>query len=129
MTLQLSGLHEVLRPYAEYAMRLGVQNGLKPTITSVYRDLAFQKQLRANYEKCVARDLYPSAASLIPGLSCRYPANEPGDSAHNFRLAWDSWVPEDTMALWVAIRRYVGWGVPDNDPIHAELPNWRSYVT
>jgi len=123
------GLDSQLRPYADYAMRLAAQEGLQePIITSVYRNLDFQRKLRDNYDQCRARGLFPSDARLSPGMSCRWPANQPGDSAHNFGFAWDSWVPPDQMAVWTAIRRYVGWHVPENDVIHAELPNWRSYT-
>lgn len=129
MTISLNGLHQQLRPYAEYALQIANQYGLKPEVTSVYRALDFQLKLRNNWELCVKKGLYPSHVSLSPGMSCAYPANKPGDSGHNYRLAWDSWVPEDQMPLWRDIRRYVGWQVPDNDLVHAELPNWRSYVS
>lgn len=122
-------MHPELRPYAEYAHEIARTYGLNPEVTSVTRSWTDQSKLRANYEACVARGLFPGGASLGPGLSCRYPANRPGDSAHNYGVAWDSWVPAQEMPLWVAIRRYVGWAVPDNDQIHAELPNWRTYLT
>lgn len=126
--IALRGLHPELKPYAEYAIRYAESYGLKPQVTSVYRGMAQQGRLRANWEQCQARGLYPSDASLGYGLSCKWPANRPGDSGHNYRLAWDSWVPDDQMAFWVAIRAWVGWQVPANDEIHAELPSWRSYI-
>lgn len=122
------GLDTQLRPYADLAMQIAQQEGLKePIVTSVFRSLDFQRKLRENWERCVAEGAFPSDRSFAPGMSCRWPANKPGDSAHNFGVAWDSWVPPEHMPLWVAIRRYVGWHVPDNDVIHAELPNWRQY--
>jgi len=126
--IALRGLDPVLKPYAEYAIRYAEAYGLTPTVTSVYRGMAFQARLRRNWEDCQARGLYPSRASLGYGLSCAYPANRPGDSGHNYGLAWDSWVPDDQMADWTAIREWVGWRVPSNDAIHAELPSWRSYI-
>jgi len=126
--IALRGLHPELKPYAEYSVQVGEQYGLKPMVTSVYRGLTQQQRLRSNWEQCKARGLYPSGVSLGYGLSCAYPANRAGDSGHNFGLAWDSWVPPEDMALWVAIREWVGWQVPSNDQIHAELPQWRSYV-
>jgi len=126
--IALRGLHADLKPYAEYAVDLARYYGLNPQITSVYRGMAFQARLRSNWEECRARGLYPSDASLGYGLSCKWPANRAGDSGHNFGLAWDSWVPPDQMDDWVAIRQYVGWGVPANDQIHAELPDWRAVI-
>jgi hypothetical protein len=126
--IALRGLHPALRPYAEAALKIAAANGLSPQVTSVYRSLGEQTQLRANYEKCLANGRFPSDTAYAPGLSCRWPANRPGDSAHNFRFAFDSWVPAEQMPLWRAIREYVGWRVPDNDVIHSELPDWRTYL-
>lgn len=122
------GLHAQLRPYADYAMQLAARAGLTPVVTSVKRNLDLQAKLRANWEECVRRGDYPSDRSYGKGLSCKWPANRPGDSGHNFGLAWDSWVPPEQMPTWTAIRRSIGWEVPEHDQIHAELPNWRQYV-
>jgi len=105
-------MYSDLRPFAEYAHQIATANGIAPVVTSVFRSWEDQTRLRARYEA---------------GKS-RYPANRPGDSSHNYGLSWDSWVPDEEMPLWVAIRRYVGWRVPENDLIHAELPNWRAYI-
>ena len=126
--IQFRGMHPELKPYAEYAVNIARYYGLNPQITSVYRGMAFQARLRANWEDCRARGLYPSDVSLAYGLSCKWPANRPGDSGHNYGLAWDSWVPQDQMADWTAIREYVGWRVPSNDAIHSELPDWRGVI-
>lgn len=109
--IALRGLDSRLRPAAEYTFELAAYYGVTPTITSVYRSWADQTRLRARWEA---------------GLS-RWPANQPGDSAHGYGWAFDSWVPEEQQAWWDAIRRYVGWRVPENDYIHAELPDWRQY--
>ena len=126
--IALRGLHADLKPYAQYAYDLARYYGLTPQVTSVYRGMAQQARLRSNWEECQARGLYPSDASLGYGLSCKWPANRAGDSGHNYGLAWDSWVPPDQMADWVAIREWVGWTIPPNDQIHAELPDWRTYI-
>jgi hypothetical protein len=105
-------MHTELRPYAEYAHQLAEQYGISPVVTSVFRTWEDQTRLRARYEA---------------GKS-KYPANRPGDSSHNYGFSWDSWVRDSDMPLWVAIRRHVGWQVPENDLIHAQLPNWRAYV-
>lgn len=120
----LSGLQPWLRPYAEYAVQVmqlnsggvvdargRIQGGITPTITSGYRSIEKQKELYANR------------------ASNPYPVNRPGDSAHNFGLAFDSDVPDQWMPLWIAVRRYVGFTVPANDEVHAEYPNWRSLLT
>jgi len=109
--MQLRGLDSRLRPYAEYAHELARYYGLNPTITSTYRSWEQQTKLRAAYER---------------GES-RYPANRPGDSAHNYGWAWDSVVQPHEQALWDQIREYVGFRVPPNDRIHGELPDWRSF--
>lgn len=122
MTLRLRGLHPDLRPVAEYTLAIANANGIDPTITSVSRSFTNQARLRANFERCVARGRFPSAPN------CRFPANRPGDSAHNYGLAFDSVVPASQLPMWTAIREWVGWGVPSNDAIHSELPGWRQYV-
>jgi len=128
MAIALAGLHEALRPWAEYALQLARYYGLHPTVTSVYRSDEEQGALRRNYETCLARDLVGKDISLTPGFTCRYPANRVGDSSHGYRLAWDSWVPGDELQRWVAIRRYAGWHVPADDLIHAEYPDWRRLI-
>lgn len=110
--IALRGMHPQLRPYAEYAHDLARQYGLTVTVTSVTRTWEAQARLRREWEA---------------GRS-RWPANRPGDSAHNYGVAWDSWVPDEQMPTWTAIRRYVGFRVPDHDIIHGELPQWRSYL-
>lgn len=111
--IQLRGMHPALRPYAEYAHQWANYAGFRPVVTSVYRTWEEQTRLRQRWES---------------GLS-NFPANRPGDSAHNYGLAWDSWVEERHRPAWRAIREYVGFRVPENDWIHGELPNWRNYVS
>lgn len=120
--IALRGMHEQLRPYAEYAHQLAEAYGIHPTVTSVKRTWEKQLELWNNFQRCKAEGKYPWAEG------CRYPANQPGDSSHNYGLSWDSWVPAGDMPLWIAIRRYVGFRVPDHDPIHAEYPEWRSVL-
>jgi len=122
VTLALRGMHRDLREPAEFALQVARLNGIDPTITSVTRSFTNQARLRSNFERCVAQGRFPSAPN------CRFPANRPGDSAHNYGFAFDSVVPGPQQATWDAIRRWVGWRVPDNDKIHAELPEWRQFV-
>jgi len=110
--IQLAGLHEEIRPYAEYAHEIARYYGISPVITSTFRTWDDQQRLRDRWER---------------GQS-RFPANRPGDSAHNYGFAWDSWTPPADRDLWVAIREYVGFRVPDNDWIHGEVPQWRAAV-
>jgi len=109
--MQLRGLDSRIRPYAEYAFQIARQYGISPTVTSTYRSWAEQTKLRQRYER---------------GES-RYPANRPGDSAHNYGWAFDAVVPVSQQSLWNEIRRYVGWEVLPNDIIHAQVPDWRQY--
>lgn len=125
MAIALSGLHEALRPAAEWCLKVADLNGIPVTITSVVRGWAEQTRLRAQYEGCLARGEEISPAN--PDARCHYPANQPGDSAHNYGLAWDSWTPAEHMADWITIREMAGFRVPENDHVHAELPNWRAY--
>lgn len=110
MSIGLRGIHADLRGPAEYTLAIARFNGINPIITSVFRSWAEQARLRRRWEA---------------GKS-QFPANRPGDSAHNYGLAFDAVVPADQLATWTAIRQWVGWGVPSNDVIHAELPAWRS---
>lgn len=129
MAIVLAGLHDQLRPYAEYTLKAAQLNGIPVQVTSVFRSAAQQQALRSNYELCVSRGLQGKAIQLNPGMSCLWPANRVGDSAHEFGLAWDSVVPPEFQEVWNYIRRRIGWSVPDNDQIHAELPDWRKYLT
>lgn len=123
--LSLRGLDPRLRQYAEGAVSEATRTGLAVTVTSVRRTWAEQSELRDAYKACVASGQFGSSSR--PG--CVYPANAPGDSAHNYGWAWDSWVPPEQMASWILIRRKWGWHVLENDDIHAEVPNWRKYRT
>lgn len=118
----LRGLHEGVRPYAEYAHQIARAYGLSPRVTSVRRSWANQLQLYAKHLRCRLMGRFPSPPD------CLFPANRPGDSSHQYGMSWDSVVPSAQMPLWVAIRRYVGFNVPGNDSIHAEVPGWRELV-
>lgn len=107
------GLQPWLVPYAEYCWAIWQHyypDGPVPVITSTYRTIQEQQQL---YDKRASNP---------------YPVNRPGDSAHNWGLAFDSDVPDAYMANWIAVRQYVGFRVPDNDEVHAEVPNWRALI-
>lgn len=88
-----------------------VSGGIRPTVTSTYRSIQDQQKL------------YDARASNP------YPVNRPGDSAHNYGLAVDSWVPDGYWELWWAVQRYVGFEVPGaTDRVHAQWPQWRELV-
>ena len=119
----LSALHPAVRDYylatAEWMRQLtgGTTDirgrkvgGIVPTVTSTYRSLDEQQRLYAN------RANNP------------YPVSRPGNSAHQYGLAVDSDVPDRHMPYWIAVRRAAGWYVPDNDEVHAGVPNWQQYV-
>jgi len=128
VSIGLRGLEPSLRANAGVDLAIAKAYGLAAVITPQTRTLTEQAKLRANFDRCVAEGKFPSGASLTPGMNCKYPANQPGASAHNCGRAWDSWVPDDEMPLWVRIREYCGFHVRLNDPVHAELPDWRDYV-
>lgn len=134
MTIALAGLEPEVRERAELALDWAAHLKIPVTITSVTRTWAEQVKLRQRFDQCVAtgETIKPSN----PNAACRYPANQPGDSAHNFGLAWDSWVPEGEWregwtywAAWIYLRRWAGFTVPDHDRVHAEVPEWRKFAT
>lgn len=83
------------------------------TVTSGQRSWELQERLYADY---------------LAGKS-RFPANPPGQSAHNYGLAWDSVTDPKYQDWWDQLRAYAGFRIPPNDRIHAEVPNWRSFIT
>jgi hypothetical protein len=129
MSVALRGLDARLRPYAEQLVAWAMKNGVPVTVTSVYRSMSQQQALRSNYELCQRKGLQGQRVSLTPGMSCAWPANRPGDSGHNYGLAWDSVVPAEYQSWWNEVRRAAGWHVPANDEIHAEYPDWRQLVS
>lgn len=110
-----------MRERAELVMAWAAFYGIPINITSGFRSFAEQTTLRRTFEQCVAEKRQGMAG-------CRFPANRPGDSAHNFGLAFDSTVTPELMPWWIAIRKWAGFNVPGNDIIHAEVPGWRSFV-
>lgn len=125
--LQLRGLDPEVRARAELCMQWAQAYKIPVTITSTSRTWAEQTKLRAQYESCLASGQTVSPGN--PNPACRYPANRPGDSAHNFGLAWDSWVPEPYWPAWTELREYAGFHVPPHDRVHAEVPSWRNFAT
>lgn len=128
--MQLAGLLPEVRERAELALEWARILGIPVTITSVTRGWAEQTKLRERYESCLARGEKVFPGNPNPG--CRYPANRPGDSAHNFGLAWDSWVPDgpwregwSNWDAWTYLRQWAGFTVPVHDRVHAEVPEWR----
>jgi len=117
VSIDLRGLDPAVRERAEWAMQYAASFGIRPIITSTFRGWNEQRELRDAY---------------LAGES-RWPANAPGDSAHNFGWAFDSVLPSDLRNVpgfdewWQAVRRYVGFEVPTNDTIHSQVPNWRSF--
>jgi len=111
--VKLAGLHRDLRAAAQWALDVASYYGVPVNVTSVYRSWSHQQRL---YDRWKA------------GKS-RYPANPPGQSAHNYGLAWDSTVDARYQDWWDAVRRYAGFEVLENDRIHAQLPSWRTYVS
>lgn len=127
MSIHTRGLDSSIRSAADYALTLAAAYGLPVTVTSTQRGWSEQLTLRQRYENCLARGerVHPGN----PNASCRYPANRPGDSAHNYGLAFDSWTPPEYQAAWTWLRRAVGFLVPEHDQIHAEYPGWRDLVS
>lgn len=109
--MRFPGLEPSLVPYAEACFRMAQRLNIRPQLTSVRRNWGEQEELYANYRR---------------GLS-KFPANPPGESPHQYGVAWDSSVPAVDQPMWDRIRAYYGWKLYPHDPVHAEFPNWREY--
>lgn len=118
----LRGLHPVVRQRAEQAIRYAQSVGIRPVVTSGKRSRSKQIKLYGHYQAC----LRSGQQGRVQG--CMFPANPPGQSAHEYGLAFDSYVPPNQVAAWTQIREAFGFRVPDNDWVHGEVPNWRSKV-
>lgn len=98
-----------LQPYATWLYNVGLSNGFRMVVTSVYRSNEAQAVLYERYKR---------------GLS-DLPAAPPGKSKHNHRLAWDMVVqgnyrgPEQAWlgALW----KRMGGRWFASDPVHFEV--------
>jgi len=110
--LKLTAVHPDVKRNAEWALGWADYYGLPVTVTSGFRSLEEQRRLRDRWER---------------GLS-PFPANRPGDSSHNFGLAWDSVVADWAMPWWTHVRQLAGFEVPPGDVVHAQVPSWRQYV-
>lgn len=119
---KLLGLEPDIKANAEWCLSVADYYGVPVTVVSGKRTSTEQRRLYRNYQECVARGEFGRSAR------CRYPANPPGESAHEFGLAWDSTVPAPYMPWWIEVRRMAGFHVIVGDEPHAELPNWRAYV-
>lgn len=111
-TDKLAGLNSVALIFAGVALYIAAINNVPVTVTSGKRT---REQQQALYEAAQRGE-------------SKYPAARPGHSAHEVGLAWDSTTDDAHLAEWVSIRRLVGWHVPDDDLIHAEVPNWEDWV-
>jgi hypothetical protein len=120
---KLAGLHPALQPNARWAVAVAQHYNVPVNITSVYRPTSQQRELYDQYRRCV--DAGTFGTSRCP---TKWPANPPGQSAHEYGLAWDSTVAAQHQAWWNRVRELAGFRVLANDVIHAELPDWRKYV-
>lgn len=119
MSIALRGLEPEVRERAQLALDWANRFGINIIVTSGYRTFLEQEQLYRRF---------------LAGNS-RFPANPPGDSAHNHRLAWDSVLPRPFRGIpaferwWIAVREAAGFFVPPNDHPHAAVPGWRRFVS
>lgn len=102
----LASLQSWLRPYAEWLVLAGRSAGWKIRVTSVKRSRAQQAWLYKSY---------------LDGRS-KYPALPPGQSKHEYGLAWDM-VTEPYSALYTlgAWWKAVGGSWSNTDEIHFEV--------
>jgi hypothetical protein len=119
---RLAGLEPDVKAGAEWCLAVADYYGVPVTVVSGKRSSQEQARLYRNYRECVARGEFGRSSR------CKYPANPPGESAHEFGLAFDSVVAPELMDWWVRVRRAAGFHVIEGDLPHAEVPNWRAYV-
>jgi len=112
VSIHLRGLRPAVRSYAEHTLAWARYYDIPVQVTSTLRSWTDQQALYDRY---------------LAGES-RWPANPPGQSAHNYGLAWDSVSSPDRQADWNWLRRALGWHVPESDEIHAAVPEWRRYA-
>lgn len=107
MSTRFRGLQPWLQPYADYLLRVAIANGLRVSVTSVFRSIQKQDVLYQRYQR---------------GLS-DIPAAPPGRSWHNYGLAFDLVVDGDYRgSSQTALGRFwqsMGgvWG-GSRDPVH-----------
>jgi len=109
--LGFAGMDARLRAHAEATVSYAEKFGIVPVIVSVRRNAVEQQKLWQNFQA---------------GRS-KWPANPPGDSAHQYGVAFDTTVKPEHQEAWNFIRRGFGWTVHESDIPHAEFPNWRQY--
>lgn len=109
---KLSELVSWAKPNADWCIEVADYYNVPVTVTSVWRSWEEQDALYKRW---------------LNGGSV-YPANPPGQSAHEYRMAWDSTVDPVYQGWWDYVRELAGFYVPSNDRIHAAVPDWRSYV-
>jgi len=123
VSASLRGLRPEVRAAAEWALGWARHYGVPVTVTSTVRPWEQQAALRRRWEEAGRPS---SCVQTRTGLVC--PANEPGDSAHEHGLAWDSVTEPRYDAWWDRVRTLAGFAVPPHDRVHAEVPSWRRYV-
>lgn len=121
--LKLAGIHPDVRAAAQWALAWADYFNVPIAVTSGIRSWDEQNRLYQRHLECVRLGLSGS-----PG-ACRYPANPPGDSSHQYGLSFDSKTEPRFQPWWDEVRRLAGFEVPISDPIHAQVPNWRQYTT
>lgn len=119
---RLAGLNPYVREAADWSLAWADYYDVPVDVTSGFRDWEKQRRLYDNYQGCLKRGLMGRTPE------CRFPANPPGDSAHNFGLAWDSVTDPRFQEWWNLVRRMAGFEVLPNDIIHAQVANWRGFV-
>ncbi|NOT31874.1 MAG: hypothetical protein HOP15_15620 [Planctomycetes bacterium] len=119
---RLSGLEQDVRAAANWCLDVADHYGVTVTVVSGRRSTDEQRRLWNNYQNCLR------SGNMGRTANCKYPANPPGDSAHEYGLAWDSVVDPSLMPWWKRIRELAGFHVIAGDLPHAEVPGWRQYV-
>lgn len=120
--LKLLGVHPQVKEAAEWCLAWADYYQVPVAVISGFRSWQAQADLYRNYQRCLASGEFGRTRR------CRYPANRPGDSSHNYGLSWDSTIDPRFQSWWDEVRRAVGFEVLSHDQPHAQVPNWRSHV-
>jgi len=100
----MSLLDPDFRPYAEALVQVARQYQLKPRVTSTFRTLREQERLYEDYRRGVSK----------------YPAAPPGQSQHNYGLAFDM-TAQDLEWLGAVWKHWGGYWT-SRDPVHFGAP-------
>ncbi len=114
MSVRLEDLHPDVELYARLVIGWAKYYGIPVTVLSTRRTCAQQAFLFTSY---------------LQNPTTRIPAARPGESAHQYGLAFYAKTTPQYQWAWDWLRQYVGFHLlGSRDPHHAEVPGWQRFV-